>query len=88
MTNNTHDPLTIRADRIDDMVAQSRARALEARERVTELTPEEIEQVGGGAIVLRDYFPYGIIERRLADQFLSKPIIDQRLAGAAMTLKF
>lgn len=88
MTTQTHNPLSITANSIDDMVTQSRTRALEARAQVTELTQEEIQQVGGGAIIIGEYFPHGIIEPRLANQFLVKPIFDQRLAGATMNFKY
>lgn len=88
MTTQTHNPLNITAGSINEMVAQSRARALEAREQATELTPEEIQQVGGGAYILGEYFPHGILEPRFASQFLSKPRVDQHLAGAAMNFGF
>lgn len=88
MTTQTHIPLAITADSINDMVTQSRTRALEARAQVTELTQEEIQQVDGGAIILGEYFPHGIIEPRLANQFVTKPIFDQRLVDATMNFKY
>lgn len=87
MTTQTHNPLSITADSIKDMVAQSRERALEVREQITELSPEEIEQVGGGANLVLNYFPHGIIEPRLMNQFLNKTF-EQQLGGIAMPRKF
>lgn len=87
MTTQTHNPLSITADSIKDMVAQSRERALEVRENVTELSLEEIEQVGGGATFKLDYFPHGIIEPRLMNQFLTNSL-QQQLGGMAIPRGF
>ncbi len=56
MKTNIHHAATIKAADIAELAAQSRARALAAREAATELSPDQAAAVGGGAYSLATSF--------------------------------
>lgn len=92
MTTPSNAPLQINASAIGDLLEQSRARALEARQQVTELTPEEIAAVGGGSslslLILRGGFPYGKINPDLWRQLDVNPAINQTVINAGSVIKY
>ncbi len=65
MKRKTHQAATIKAADIAALAGASRARALAARQVATELTPEQVDTVSGGAAGAGTFydrpFPWGVL---------------------------
>lgn len=77
MKTQTHQAATIKAADIATLAGESRARALAARQAATELTPEQIAAVGGGAsgfgISYDRPFPWGVLPYLKIADILTSP---------------